>query len=101
MNNRLLELMTKDQKVLKKIIKSKNKTYALTVAQEKISDYTAENFKKDIEELEKIMRGNDHLDKDQLDSVTGGVGFSAQQIGLFSEKYDVDFGKLLKSWISQ
>ncbi|MDR1521488.1 MAG: hypothetical protein LBS28_01295 [Streptococcaceae bacterium] len=97
MSNKLLGLMTKDQKVLKKIIKTKNKVDALSIAKEHIADYTEENFKKDIEELEKIMHGDDNLDKDQLNSVTGGVS-SIQQLDLFSEKHGVDFGKLLKSW---
>ncbi|MDR1473026.1 MAG: hypothetical protein LBI41_00460 [Lactobacillales bacterium] len=97
MSNKLLELITKDQKVLKKIIKSKDRNDALAIAQENISNYTEENFKKDIEELEKIMRGDDRLDKEQLDSVTGGAS-SVQQLGIFSEKHGVDFGELLKGW---
>ncbi|MDR0691292.1 MAG: hypothetical protein LBF32_04570 [Streptococcaceae bacterium] len=100
MSNKLLELMTKDQKVLKKIIKTKNRVDALAIAQESISDYTEKDFKKDIKELEKIMRGDDRLDKDQLDSVKGGIS-SVQQLGILGEKHGVDLGELLKSWQQQ
>jgi len=97
MSNKLLKLITTNQKVLKKIIKTTGREDALAIAQENIPDYTEENFKKDIKELEKIMRGDNNLDKEQLDSVTGGAS-SVQQLGIFSEKNGVNFEELLKNW---
>lgn len=99
MVNQLLNLISTNQKILKKIITEKTRDTAFKIAQENIPDYKNEDFKKDIEEIKRIMNGDDNLENDQLNSVTGGrMPSNFQLLNDFSEKHDIDILKIFKRW---
>jgi hypothetical protein len=91
--------MSTNQKVLKKIITEKTHDAAFKVAQKNILNYKNEDFKKDIEELKKIMNGDDNLDDNQLNSITGGhMSSSFQLLNDFSEKHGIDLLEIFERW---
>ncbi|MDR3157306.1 MAG: hypothetical protein LBT69_05275 [Lactobacillales bacterium] len=95
MANQLLNLISTNQNVLKKIITEKTHDAAFKVAQENIPNYKNENFKKDIEELKRIMNGDDN----QLNSVTGGrMSSNFQLLNAFSEKHGIDLLEIFERW---